>query len=1059
MEFRTLGPVELWAAGQRHDLGPARGRALLVMMLLAPRTMLPAETFIDRLWDARPPPKARENLSVYMARLRSSLRRAVGDDVRLLGRGQGGYLLELDPQTIDVHRFRQLRRQATALAASGNHDQATDLLREAEGLWRGEALAGIRGDWAARMRDALEEERRAVIIERVACDLELGRHADLVGELRHLLARYPLDETLVAQQMTALYRTGRQADALGLYRETRSRLIEDQGTEPGAALSELQQRILGGDPALAIGRDARRPAQVEIPDMLPPEVTDFVGRDDELAALTSEPAGHPAVAVIEGMPGVGKTTLAVRAARMLAARYPDGLLHLDLHSHDPQDRSLQPAEALHHLLRMLSVPAAQIPKALDERVALWRAHLSRRRVVVILDDAAGQDQIRPLLPVAGLCLFLVTTRRRLPNLDGSRTVALDLLTTEEGATLFRRVAGEGRALDAGQVATTVALCGRLPLAIRVTAGRFAQANDASLSSLIEEMSHSPVSPNGNGTATPEVIAAFELSYRALEPAYQRFFRCLGLSPCSTHSRSAAAALAGCTAEDAETALAVLLDAHLLTRSADNQYRLHDLLRGYAAARARHDDPESEQKRAVSRLLDYYLWAADQAHRVLHPRWRRLPVPITYPPAASPVFVSQAAATNWLESECHNVLQAAVYAGRHEWKQSCADLSYLLADFLEIKAHWEEAITVHDLALQASRYLGDQARIARAALALSVVRQHTGRYEAAIPLAEEAAAIYGRLADPGGEAESLDQIGLASQRTARSREALAYFQQARILYETAGDLRGVANTLSHSGIACWHLGRHREAQSHLLHAFSLYRTIGDRRGEAKALNNLGRVHLYDGRDTDALEAYEGSLRIFHEIGGPQNEAILHQAIGSVHCYRGSYDEALTACRQALGIYRSIGDLPDEADVLNDIGTIYQEAACPDEALVHHQRAQLIAEEIGDRSQRLIALRRIADIHRSCGRPDPAFENYDLALSLAREIGNPYEEGKILEGIGELTLYTQRREAARIVLRQALDIFESLDVPEAESTRLRIEAIDPALAGLAERTPDHGMRASA
>src|SRR5579859_7106827 len=207
MEFRVLGPIELWSAGQQHDLGSARARCVLAILLLTPGTIVPAETLIDRLWDTRPPPKARESLTVYVTRLRASLRRAAGDSVLLSGRSRG-YLLDVDPEAVDVHRFRRLRRQADALKASGEYDHVALLLREAEGLWRGQALAGIRGDWVARMRDSLDEERRAAILGRVECELELGRHADLVSELRNLLAQYPLDETFVVHQMTALYRSG-----------------------------------------------------------------------------------------------------------------------------------------------------------------------------------------------------------------------------------------------------------------------------------------------------------------------------------------------------------------------------------------------------------------------------------------------------------------------------------------------------------------------------------------------------------------------------------------------------------------------------------------------------------------------------------------------------------------------------------------------------------------------------------------------------------------------------------------------------------------------------------
>jgi tetratricopeptide (TPR) repeat protein len=1016
------------------------------MLLLTPRAIVPVETLIDRVWDTRPPPKARDSLAVYVARLRASIRQAVGNSVQLVGRAHG-YMLDVDPEAVDLHQFRRLRRQADALAASGDYEPAAGLLREADTLWRGPALAGIGGDWVARMRDALEEERRAAILDRVGYELELGRHADLVGELRQLLVQYPSDETLVAHQMTAFYRSGRPGDALSLYRETRLRLVDEQGTEPGAMLSKLHQGILARDSGLAVRPSGRRAARAAPPDTLPPETAEFVGRAEEVGLLTGEHGRIPGIAIIEGMPGVGKTALAVRAARLVSGDYPDGTLYLNLHSHDPGSPSLDPAEAMHRLLQMMSVPAAQIPETMGQRTALWRAHLSRRRAVVILDDAAGPDQIGPLLPVASRCLILITTRRRLPDFGGARSLTLDVLPAEEAITLFRRIIGESRAADADQIAAAVERCGRLPLAIQLTAGRIARDGAPSLASLVSlasELSPSPAALGDPDAAAPEVTAAFDRSYRALEPDHQQFFRRLGIGPCAGFSLPTAAALGGCTSAEAEKALGALLDYHLVAQAPEGQFRFHDLIRGFAATRATRDDPEPEQRQAVSRLLDYYLHTADRADRVLRPLRCRAPVPVSQLPAGGPALGTQEDAAGWLESEWRNILQAARYAGRHEWKHKCADLIDLLADFMEISAYWGDAATAHTLALQASRDMADPARIARASLALSAVRQQTGQHEAAIALAEEAAAICRSLADREGEAVAMDQIGLAHQRTARSREALAYFEEARILYHAAADRRGVADTVSHSGIACWHLGRYPEANAHMREALSLYRDVGDRRGEAKVLNNLGRVHLYNGYHRDALDAYQQSLQIFREIGGAQNEAILHQNIGSVHRYKGSHEEALAAYRQALTIYRDIGDLPDEAEVLNDIGAIYQSAACYDEALAHHQRARLIAEDIGNLSQQLIALRMIADIHRGSGRSGEALGHYHEALRLSREIGDPYEEGKILEGIAEATLSIQRSGAARIALRQALDIFERLGVPEAESARIRLETIGPAVA---------------
>jgi DNA-binding SARP family transcriptional activator len=1040
MEFRVLGPTELWSAGQPYDLGSAKARSVLAILLLTPRTIVPADALIDRLWDNSPPAKARETLSVYVTRLRASLRQAVGDSVRLAGRASG-YVLDADPEAVDLHQFRRLRRQASALAESGDYDHAARLLREADALWRGQALAGVRGDWVARMRDSLEEERRAVILERVECELELGRHADLIGELRGLLAQYPLDETFIALQMTALYRAGRQGDALSLYRETRSLLTEEQGTEPGPELAELHQRILRRDPGLSARPASRRPDIAPQPDTLPPETAAFVGRGRELTLLTREHRGAPQVNVIEGMPGVGKTALAVHAARAAAPQHLDGTFYLNFHTHDPGCPSLDSAGALHRLLQMLSVPASQIPDAIAKRAALWRAELSRRRAVVILDDADTSDQIRPLLPETGGCLILITARRGLPGLEGAQVVTLDALPTDDAVTLFAQVASPGMIRDQDEAATAVELLGRLPLAIQLTAAGLARGYPFRLADLAGELSQPDPGLDGSG-ANPEVMSAFDLSYRALDPDHQRFFRLLGLSPCSLVSLHAAAALGGCTLAEAEKAFTALLDHHLLAQDRADQFRFHDLIRGFAATLAAHDDPSPERRKAVGRLLDYYLYSADEADQVLHPFRHRMPVSVTHQPVDSPALGTPEAAADWLESEWRNVLQAARHAGEHEWQEQCADLTHVLAGFLEIRAYWHEAIEAHTLALQASRDLADPARIARASLELSVIIQQTGQHAGALILAGDAVTAYRSLGDGRGQAEALDQMGLANQRAARSREALAYFQEAQTLYDEAQDRRGVADTLSHSGIACWHLGRYPDAMKQLLGALTLYREAGDRRGEAKSLNNLGKMHLYTGQHRDALENYQKSLEIFNEIGGGQSQAILYHNIGTVYRYKGSHEEALAASRRALDIYRGIGDLPDEADVMIDIGAIYQGAGCYYEALIHYERAGLIAGEIGNLSQQVTALRGIADVHRGSGRYGEALQGYSAALRLAREIGDPYEEAKLLEGMAETTLSTQGPHAARIVFRQALDIFERLGVPEAEAVRIRLDATDPA-----------------
>jgi DNA-binding SARP family transcriptional activator/tetratricopeptide (TPR) repeat protein len=1038
MEFRLLGPIELWSAGEQFNLGPTRERGVLAILLLSPRTVVPAQVLIDRLWDTRPPAKARESLSAYVTRLRRRLQHAQVDRGCLVARAQG-YFFDVDPEAIDLHRFRRLCRQAGALAESGDLEHAASLLREADALWHGQALAGLPGDFAMRMRRSLEEERRAALLQRIELELAVGRNEGQVGELGELLAEYPLDEGVVAAQMKALYQCGRPADALALYRDTRIRLIDELGTEPGSMLSEVHQRILRRDPQLAALAD-RGLGQASQPDTLPPDIDNFVGREAEIRLLTSGLNGTSRVAVIRGMPGVGKTALAIQTARSVREAYPNGLIYLCFHSHDPAHSPLDEAGALHRLLQMLAIPAGRIPAGMGKRAALWHAQLARRRAVVVLDDVANADQIRAIVPGASECLILITSRRGLSALGNACMVTLDVLPPPDAITLFSRVAGLERASDPDQVAEAVRLCGRLPLAIRLAASRLAQGDPPTLAGLVDELSYLPSSPSAVGLAGHEVVSALDLSYGGLTQDQRRVFRRLGVHPCALISPHAAAAISGLPLPATQAALSALLDHHLLTRATASQFRFHDLIRGYAAACARREDTQPERREAVARLLDYYLQTADRADRMLYPHRRRMEVPVTNRPADSPALETPEDAVRWLDLEWRSVLQAGQHAVEHEWKRQCADLIHVLAGFLETRAYWDEAIAAHSMALQASRDLDDPARIARAALELSVVSQQTGRQEATLQLAEEAAKIYNSRGDSRGRAEAVDRIGMAHYYSARFREALAHFHDATELYRACGDRHGVAVTLDHTGITCGYLGRYADAIGHLREALELYRDIGDRRGEAKVLNNTGNVQENLGYHRDALQNYRLALEIFQEIGGRWNRAILHSNMGGIHRYKGNYSEALIDYRKALAIYRDIGDLRHHAGALHDIGCAYQCLEMYGEALVHHQKALSIAEQIGDSYVRVIALNGIADAHRGSGRHEEALDRYSAALRLAREIGEPLEEAKILEGIAEIRLRTRGTGAARIALRQALDIFERLGVSEAELVRVRIDVLE-------------------
>jgi tetratricopeptide (TPR) repeat protein len=779
-----------------------------------------------------------------------------------------------------------------------------------------------------------------------------------------------------------------------------------------------------------------------------------VGRTAEIHALTGEQASMPLIRVIEGMPGVGKTALAVRAARDAAQRYPDGSLYLSLHAHDPRHPPVDPSDALDQLLRMLSVTAQGSALSAQQRAALWRAEIGRRRAVVVLDDASGPDQVRPLLPDAGSCLILITSRRRLRGLDDARRVALGVLPDSDAVTLFCRIAGPGHADNQDAVGRAVQLCGRLPLAIRLTAGQLRRSHAPALAELVEELASPWPDPADRGPAVSRVMAAFELSYRGLTAEEQRFFRYLAASPCTRLTEAAAAAITGVTLARVRGCLDALLDHHLLEKDAPGRYRFHDLIRSFGADQARAEDPAPEQRRAARRLMNYHLLATDRADRLLYPHRQRPILPAGIRDLVLPAPISSPEeATRWLDLEWRSVLQAARYAAEHEWKEECADLTHAIAGFLNTGAYWHEAIAAHALALQASRELCDAARTARALLGLSLVSQQTGLHEASIPQAEEAAAICRALGDHRGEAAATDRMGMAHYYSADFREALAYFEEACGLYRTAGDMDGVATTLSHTGISCCYLGRYREAVSSFEAELALNRQLADRQGEAGALNNLADIQLGQGYHRDALSNYQRALAIFQEAGAAWSLAILHSNIAKIHHYKGDYEKALTEHRKALAIYRQSGDLRHHAGSLYDIGSAYQGLDLHGEALIHHQKALEMATQISDRYVIVIARRGIADAHRGAGRHAEAIGVYRAALALAREIGDLHEEAQILRGTAEAVLHVKGPREARIILRQSLDIFERLGEPEAEAVRTRIFTLDDQQTGH-RPSPDPG-----
>ncbi|MGW2413686.1 AfsR/SARP family transcriptional regulator [Streptomyces tubercidicus] len=1071
MEVYVLGPIRLGTPDRRVGLGSDKERCVLASLALSASRPVALETLIDRLWDNGPPAKARQSVHAYISRVRKALREAAADtapprpaqEPPAITQHAHTYTLAIAPEHVDWHRFRKLTTQAQSQSHAGNYSAAAALLHEAETLWEEEALAGLPGIWPEQTRARLAEERLGAATSRIAAELRLRRFHEALGPLSSLISQHPHDEMLLEYLMLAYYGSGRHADALRVYQDARRRLRQDLGADPSEQLTRVHQQILRRTPLTElIPYPASRCRHDEPAPTAPrnlPRHTSLVGRRTEMhrlcAAVTEAAgagAGHadrspPAVIALEaisGMAGVGKTAVAVNAADRLGTRFPDGQLYLDLRAHARVQDPLPAGAALATLLRLLGTAPDAIPGELEERTTLWRTLLTEKRTVVVLDDAAGTEQIRPLLPDSGSAsLVIITSRRHLAGLPGAHWLALDVLPPDDATSLFRSFAGEERTRDDTTVRHIVRQCGYLPLAIELAANRFNARPSWTLATLRDQLSRGPGRLGELRDGSSEIARAFEMSYRTLTTTQRTVFRLLALHLGAEFGPHAAAALVNRPLEETERLLETLLHCHLLQEPSPHRYRFHDLLGEYARALASAEDTEEERTRALDRLVDFYLYAADAADRLLYPRRIRLPSPDTAAPAALPALRHTDEAKEWLTVERSNLLTAERHARTHGRPGSAALLSHVLAGFLDADCHWADADRMQRHAVEHWQQTGERHALCVALLDLGTTHANTSRYPQAEAAARQALGLARAAGFTDAEAEALRTLGILQWHLGRYQEAITLYRELLPLHIRSGDLWARARCENNLAISLLYQGEHQDALKHFTQAIKNFRLTGDLLSTGRCFNNLGDLHMRMGNKDTARCHYEESLEIATSLGSladqitaQANLAGLLTASSEPHditCGMDMYQECLFT-------FRRLGDRRNEANALIGLGLAQHRLGRYREAAAQHGRALELAREIGAAHEEAEALHRLGAAEAALGDPGPASGHLEMAIALAERIQAPEQKAHAMCALAEVRLQEGTPEAARMLLEYAFGIFQSAGLPDASRIAERIASLD-------------------
>ncbi|HEX6346743.1 AfsR/SARP family transcriptional regulator [Umezawaea sp.] len=867
IRFSVLGPLRAWHGDDELDLGPRQQRLLLAVLLVHPDQPVGLGELIAALWGDDAPASAANVVHRHVGQMRRVLEpdlplRAAGG---WLLRDGGGYRLRVDAASSDVPRFRQLVAGARAAAARGSDVEALRLFTDAVELWHGPCAHGLRrGPLEDQDFAALDRERVSAAVEAADTALRCGAARDVLPLLRKVSPLDPLNEELHARLILALAASGARAEAVGVYRSLVERLADQLGIDPGARLRAAHQKALGGDSPEPV---AVRPAQ------LPKDLATFSGRDAELAGMVAslrDPDRPMSLALIDGMPGAGKTTVAVRLAYDVVADFPDGQLFVNLRGYDPSGSVMETAEALRGFLYALGTPSSRIPADLDAQTGLYRSLLKGKRMLVVLDNARDVEHVLPLIPGSPDCLAIVTSRDRLTGLvatEGGQTFTLDPMPVREARAMVALRLGEARsAREPDAVDRIVGMCGRLPLALAIVAARAATYPDVPLSAIARELRDAQGGLDAFAyDDTSDLRAVFSWSYRTLSPRAARLFRLLAHTRGPDISLAASASVLGEDPRTTRAALAELNRTRLVTEHLPGRFQFHDLVRAYGLELGEELDTEEDRAAARRRTADHYLHSAHAVRLLLKPHQAAVPIGEPAPGVTPETAPNADRAMAWFFAE-HDVLHDFVEHapadgfGDHAWQVALDMQEFFQRRGMHLS--WAATMTA---ALAAARGTGDRVGEARTLRSLAGAHYFTGDVDRSLEVLRATEELLAELGWVGEQAYVQRNIGDVLARRGRGDggdhpTAFAHYRRAHALYQDMDHPQGVAIALEGMGVCALRLDRSDEALELLDRAMSTFRLAGDLHGEANCWSELGAAHASLGGHGEAITCFRRAVEL-------------------------------------------------------------------------------------------------------------------------------------------------------------------------------------------------------